>query len=141
MRRRNSLFTFTLDEGINLTPLLDIIFNLVFFFLLATTLRQQEAALNVELPVASDAAQQQQDEAETIVVNITRANVIIIDGRVLSREELAEHLRARAAEKPDLSIVVRGDGESDYQTMIHVMEAGMASGLSNIVFDVKKPRE
>lgn len=140
MRRRHSLFSFSLDEGINLTPLLDIIFNLVFFFLLATTLRQHEAALNVDLPEAGETAQTQPQDADTIIVNVTRANVIIVNNRVMSPEELADHLRERAEAKPGLSLIVRGDSESNYQTMVRVMEAGSAAGITNLVFQVEKPR-
>ncbi|GAB4311591.1 MAG: biopolymer transporter ExbD [Candidatus Sumerlaeia bacterium] len=138
MRRRRSIFTLELNEGVNLTPLLDIIFNLVFFFLLATTLRQHEAALNVELPEAGTVADQPRSGRQTIVINITRANVIIVDGRVMTPLELGDHLARRAASAEQLSVVVRGDGEADYEMMIRVMEACAATGIADVSFQVKK---
>jgi biopolymer transport protein ExbD len=104
LRRRHSRRR-RIPTGINLTSLLDAIFNLVFFFLLATTLRREEGQARVELP-RSETAAVAEDVRDSIWLDA--------QGRVFYREremqdgELARELeRMVAAGTRELTI--RGD--------------------------------
>jgi len=122
------------DEGINLTPLLDVIFNLIFFFAVATTLRQ-DAALNINLPQSSE-SEQVASEKRALVVSFSQDGQFAVDGAPVSLEELEQTL-ARLKSPDVAGVVIRGDGAGDYQSFIHVLTACQKAGLATGQLDVQ----
>jgi biopolymer transport protein ExbD len=145
MKKRHSIFSLEPGEGINLTPLLDIIFNLVFFFLLATTMRQQKAVIEVNIPEASTGVEISAPESQVIIINITEENVIIVDGHVYTPAELSDYLieqnSKREPENLKLTAIVRGDGESNFATMVKAMESCSLAGIGDVAIQIKRVNE
>ncbi len=109
------------DEEINLAPLLDCIFILVFFFLVATTIRTDEARIQVNLPNAHvEAVAPTRDTIE--IVN-TEDGEIVIDGVTADQTELEPAIRRAIDEHPRDRVVVRGDARSRLQTFALVVAA------------------
>ncbi|HPB31676.1 MAG TPA: biopolymer transporter ExbD [Candidatus Sumerlaeota bacterium] len=133
-RERRHLLTWAGEESINLTPLLDVIFNLIFFFLLATTLRQARAFVDIRLPHSSRAVEDQ-PEQNILVISITRDDVLYLDQKSLTEDELLESLRAAAPEKTE-KVVVRGDAEARHQMVVKVLDLCAQAGHRNVSLEV-----
>jgi biopolymer transport protein ExbD len=125
------------DQGINLTPLLDVIFNLIFFFLLATSLREDQA-LNIELS-QSEEAQQVAAETAAVVVSITRENQIAVYGEILPLESLTGRLQQAKADGA-IGAIIRADSQSYNQTLVDVWTALEKAGYAQTRVDVAPPR-
>lgn len=115
----------TLTPGINLTPMLDAIFNLVFFFLLATTLRKDEFATEISLP-ESDTAVQAAGADQTITIDAD--GKIYFGGRSMVAEELELEL-TNLARGGRTSVSIRCDKELDFGLAYAVMDICARNGI------------
>ncbi|MHC4921682.1 MAG: ExbD/TolR family protein, partial [Planctomycetota bacterium] len=79
------------DGGINLTPLIDVVFLLLIFFLTATTFSREEVEMDLELPEA--ASGEPAAGEQTIVINIGRDGRLVMNGRGVTEEALHQKLR------------------------------------------------
>jgi biopolymer transport protein ExbD len=127
------------EEGINLTPLLDVIFNLIFFFILATSLREDKA-LDIRLPETKD-AEAVVSEKQTITVLITKENKILLDGDELSPEEMTERLSKKKVEIGEAfgGVFIEGDQTSHLQTMIETLGVVQDAGIYQVRFKATLP--
>ncbi|MFH0792988.1 MAG: biopolymer transporter ExbD [bacterium] len=127
------------DEGINLTPLLDVMFNLLFFFVLATTLKEQEHFMPVELPRA-----QQSEVAEglskALIITVTKEEELVFDGKVVTGDELVKRLK-ESAEGEGQTVVIRADGRAETQATIEALDACARAGKFSIRVEVQKKTE
>lgn len=119
---------FDTGGGINLTPLLDIIFNLIFFFILATTIREKERYLEVNLPSASTAQQRTADE-ELPEVAITASGDIYLNGAPITPGELETQLAARVARDGIREVVLSTDAEVSFQRFTDITDICRAAGI------------
>lgn len=126
-----------LAPGINLTPLLDAILNLTFFFLVATTIRKEEAAVNIALPESQTAAAV--PGAARPSISIDGAGEILYEGRRLEEAELELTLRGLAA-KGRTEIDIRGDEQADYGRVFRLMDLCRKAGLKAVNLDARKER-
>lgn len=126
----------TLTPGINLTPMLDAIFNLVFFFLLATTLREDEFQTEISLP-ESDTAVQTAGADRTITLDAD--GIIYFGGRAMVAEELELEL-ANLARGGQTSIAIRCDTKLDFGLAYSVMDICVRSGIEVSLVADRAPR-
>lgn len=113
--------------GLNLTPLIDIVFLLLVFFLLTTHFIEEDG-IGVRLPSAASTTVREKDE---VAVAITRDGRYFIAGQQLPLARVEETLRGRL--KPDTIVVIRGDRDVPLQTAVSVMERVKKAGASRIV--------
>jgi biopolymer transport protein ExbD len=119
------------EPAINLTPMIDVVFTLLVFFMLATTFAERERLLDVELPYSSSANAPASNPKE-LVINVSRDGRIMIDGRALQGTELAQVLTEAARREPGLLVTVRGDRRGYYDEIVHVLDECMRAGLANL---------
>ena len=120
------------NDEINLTPLIDVVFLLLIFFMLTTTFKQ-EAALSIDLPEAH--ALEQQDITASIEVFIDKEGRYALNGKVLqhySPTVLRQSLRQLRSENGDLKLIIRADAESTHQSVVWLLDAAAAVGLLQI---------
>ncbi|MCX7013454.1 MAG: biopolymer transporter ExbD [Candidatus Sumerlaeota bacterium] len=129
---------FALEDGINLTPLLDMIFNLIFFFILATSINEL-ASLDIKLPKA-DVPQIADSEKRALTVAITQDGRIVFQGETLTRETLTERIRDAAAQGNVAGVVIRGDRDSRLQASIDAMMACRDAGVTQVQMDMDRSR-
>ncbi len=113
---------------LNITPLIDIVFLLLIFFMVSTTF-QKESQLRVQLPEAQQAAPAQQTQPLEIVISAD--GQYAIDGRELMddrRATLVDAL-ARAAEGNDRPLVVRADARTPHEAVVKAMDVAGQLGL------------
>lgn len=104
-------------DDINITPMLDLSYVLLVIFIIMCTASVQ--GVKVNLPKASN--QPSLAKPKTVAVTITNDGKIFMDAAPVTREELAQRLRQKKAENPDLPVVVRGDAETQYQNVVDVL--------------------
>jgi len=104
-------------DDINITPMLDLAYVLLVIFIIMTTAAVQ--GVKVNLPKASD--QPSLSKPKTVAITINNDGKIFMDAVPVSLEELGNRLRQKKAEIPDLPVIVRGDGETQYQHVVDVL--------------------
>lgn len=134
-----------MDEqpSLNLTPMLDIVFLLIIFFMVGSRfseLSDAEQRLDIEVPQVGTAAAATPAPAPR-VIHIDRDGAIEFGGDRLTVEQLTEALRAARSEYPRLSVVVRGDGRTDLQNAAAVYSACLEAGVTDIGLAVRSSSE
>ena len=104
-------------DDINITPMLDLAYVLLIIFIIMTTAAVQ--GIKVNLPKASDTPSLA--KPRTVAITITNDGKIFLDAVPVTMDELADLLRQKKAADPDLPVVVRGDGETQYKNVVEVL--------------------
>ncbi len=119
------------DEGFNLTPLIDVVFLLLVFFLVATTFADQEVEMDLELPEATSG--ETSSDGHLIVLSIARDGTMTVDGRpVLSMESLRQRLSAAAGRNKEQEVLIRGDTRVQFGLVAQAFDACLAASLRRI---------
>ena len=126
--RKGSLYQEEESEEINLTPMLDVVFIMLIFFIVTATFIK-ESGIQVERPdtVTADA----QDDA-AILVAISETDEIWVDRKKRDPRALRGVLEVLRAENPKGSMVIQADQDSTNETLVKVLEAAKAAGVSNV---------
>ena len=115
--------------SLSLTPLIDIVFLLLIFFLVATRFAEEDRELDVVLPTASE-AQPLVVQPQQIFVNIDQHGIFYMDSRHLDEEQLELALKKVAANNPaHPSVKIRADHRSECQSLITVMNLCNRAGI------------
>lgn len=131
------------DEGaINLTPMIDIVFLLIIFFMVGTQFSQSEAQVEINLPEVTD-AKPITNLPDAVTVSVTAEGAIIVDGEPRTLEDLEARLRKAKENYADQAVAVRGDGRGNYQHVMNVLSICHRVGINNITLParLKKPEE
>ena len=135
------------EVTINLTPLIDIVFLLLIFFMVSTTF-SKESQLRIRLPDASSDSEVEQRPSR-LVVAITKSGDYSIRGpnestghHLLSRERsvLAQAMAKGAQGTDELVVVIRADRKTPHEAVVRVMDVARKLGLVRITFATQKPR-
>jgi biopolymer transport protein ExbD len=127
------------EPEINFIPLIDVLL-VILIFLMVTTTYQRVAELQITLPEAE--ADQAKQRPKEINVGIDAQGRYVIDRAVFtftSVPALADMLRKSAGDAKDPVIVINADANATHQSVIHVMEAARAAGLTQITFATQTP--
>ena len=125
MRRRKAIIGEETEE-IDLTPMLDVVFIMLIFFIVTATF-VKEIGIDVNSP---DKNQNVKDaDKQSIVVQITNRDRIRIRGRDIDFRAVRANIERRHAENPDAPVVVQPHPDSTTETMIHVMDSARQAGV------------
>ena len=117
------------DSEIDLTPMLDVVFIMLIFFIVTATF-VKEIGLDVNSP---DKNQNVKDaDKQSIVVQITSRDRIRIRGRDIDVRAVRANVERLHAENPEAPVVVQPHPESKTNTMIQVMDAARQAGVYNV---------
>lgn len=126
--------------SINMTPMIDIVFLLIIFFMVGTQFTQSEREIGLKLPgVGGLKAMVTPPDRREIAV--TADGSIRFDGQVVSPQQLTERLQNMRARYPDLGVVVRADGKAEYQSVAAVYGAANRAGVSDLSTAVRQTQE
>ena len=114
---------------IPLTPLVDIIFILIVFFLVATTFYSEERDIEITLPEGTE-GDAILEEDDVYVINVRNSGAIVVENRILSMGELEEEL-ARHCRGTKPRVEIRGDTDSRHGRIMGVMNACKKQGVSD----------
>jgi len=134
MRKRNLLGADEDENEINLTPMLDVVFIMLIFFIVTASFIK-EAGIDVSRPDAPTA--ESQDDA-AILIAISANDEIWIDRRETEPNAVRTMIERLHAENPKGSIVIQADEESTHETLVIVMEAAKQAGVANVAIAALK---
>jgi biopolymer transport protein ExbD len=108
-------------DGINMTPMIDCVFLLLIFFLVATRFEEMEREMNVVLPQASEAMPLTAKPKE-LFVNVDRDGKFIVRGQSLAAAELLSTFEQAAADNPGRqTVIIRADKRCVWEHVVEVM--------------------
>jgi biopolymer transport protein ExbD len=126
MRRRRAKED---DEAeINLTPMLDVVFIMLIFFIVTASF-VKESGIDVNRPDASTATVK---ERGNILVAITEGNQIWIDRRQVDVRSVRANIERMHAENPQGAVVIQADKNSKNGLLVQVMDAARQAGVFNV---------
>jgi len=122
------------DISIDLTPVIDMVFNLLIFFLVATSFHQTEREMKIALPQASSAGPISAMLKE-IIVNVDAEGRTIVSGRTIAAEDLRMVVKEAVAVNPEQKVTVRGDRTTAYANIVAVLDICKGSGIQEPYLD------
>ncbi len=125
------------DIAIDMTPMIDCVFLLLIFFLVATTLKKLDRELAVELPNAAMATQTKLDSS-TLVIGLDAQGQMYLNAEPVTIEAFLGALRSAAEQNPDTRIRIDADRKTPYDAIVHVMDQCMFWDLRNIGFHIRR---
>jgi biopolymer transport protein ExbD len=121
---------------LNLTPMIDVVFLLIIFFMVATKFSELEQNIELEVPEVASAGTNR-TPATPRTVAVYEDGHIELDGQQATLHELRSRLAANRAQDPDLNVVVRGDGQCDFQHIASAMAACRDAGVAELGITVR----
>jgi biopolymer transport protein ExbD len=129
------------DLDVNITPLIDIVFLLLIFFMVSTTF-ERESEIDVTLPEAAIDAPQEQNEV--IEITISSDGVFFINGkRVINKQvsTIKQALLKVANGREDPPIIISADANATHQSVVAVMDAARQLGFVHLSFATSQINE
>ena len=117
------------DNEINLTPMLDVVFIMLIFFIVTATFIK-ETGLDVNRPDSPEAAVVQEEGAILVIIDDT--DDIWIDNRVVDPRAVRANVERLHAEDPERPVVIQTAAASSAETLVTVMDASRLAGVYNI---------
>lgn len=112
----------THEPDVNLTPMIDVVFLLLLFFMVSTSFIR-ESSLKVDLPEASGQTSEKREDSIDIIINAEgqfTINETVIPAT--DKEALKAALKTAAGENKDPHIIISADAEADYQSVVTAMD-------------------
>lgn len=120
----------------NITPLIDVVFLLVIFFLVTAHFAQNEQVEAVELPRASEGADAA-ESARRMIVSVTRDGLLFVKGRQITAAEFEGLLQENAGGRTaDYELRIRSDQLATYEQIEPLVFAALRVGVTKIGFAV-----
>ena len=120
-----------LSGGLDLTPMIDVVFLLMIFFLVASKLDEADRSIDVVLPQAS-AAKPLTSQPREFVINIDRTGNYFAGAKPVGLDELGQLLRQTAADNPERqTVIVRADEETAHKFVVGAMDACVKAGIDD----------
>ena len=120
--------------SVEMTPMIDMVFLLLIFFLVATTFHQTEREMQIALPFAASAAPIS-SMLQELIVNIDKDGTIILGGKAIEPAQLQERVTQAVAANPEQKVTVRGDRSVAYAHIVTVLDICKESGIQEPYLD------
>ncbi len=119
---------------IEMTPLIDMVFLLLIFFLVATTFKEAEREMQIALPF-TDAAGPISTTLREIIINVAEDGRIIVAGQTMSAEQLNALVNEAVKQNENQKVTIRGDKNTVYQNIAGVLDVCKAAGIQEPYLD------
>ena len=116
------------EEEINITPMLDVVFILLIFFIVTANFIK-EHGLEVNRP---DSETAEPTENAAILIAVGNAGEIYMDGRRIDKRQVKANVVRLLAENPQGSVVIQADEKATADTIMAVMDGAREAGVYNI---------
>ncbi|PHS70429.1 MAG: biopolymer transporter ExbD [Cycloclasticus sp.] len=123
---------------LNLTPLIDVVFLLLIFFMVTTTF-DRETQLKIELPQASG---EHKKATEMLEISIDKKSKFYINQKELVNsaiDTIKKALKQAAGDRENPPLLISADGQATHQSVISVLDAASQLGFVNITFAANEP--
>ncbi|MDA7950182.1 MAG: biopolymer transporter ExbD [Pirellulaceae bacterium] len=120
------------NPTLNLTPMIDIVFLLIIFFMVGTKFSERDRKLSLSIPEVTDSKGTLTPAPTKRTVHVYRNGKIILDRKEVDLETLTVDLEVARQEYAELGVVVRGDAKASWQQIATVLNACRQAGIINI---------
>ena len=128
MKTSRFLVTAEEESQVDLTPMLDVVFIMLIFFIVTSTF-VKESGVDVTRPNAETAVP---TDASSIQIGITSNNQIYFDKRLVDKRAVLANIEKGLAESPGAAVIIIADALSNTETLIEVMDQSRLAGAENI---------
>lgn len=126
-----------------MTPMIDVVFNLIIFFLLSNHLARQEVQLQLDLPAATTGEKSKPSATpRRIVLQVSPGGQVTLGGQAMVAAQLVTDLRnEQAKSRGELEIRIRADRQVAYRHIEPILKACAQLGIWNVTFAVVREAE
>ena len=128
-----------IDAGIDMTPLIDVVFQLLIFLMVSSHFLKPDQ--RVDLPTGPVAAAPVSDELESLTLVILADNKLLLEGNPIELDSLSDGLRDLVHHTDITSLEIRGDSTSHLGTFISVIETARECGIIDLGYHKKNDPE
>lgn len=119
------------EADVDLTPMLDVVFILLIFFIVTSTFIQ-EKALGVEGPPPPAPPDQQQQQVPAILVYIGEDNLITVNGRYTDIGGVRANMERLRAENPESALIIQAHPMAKSGTIIHIRDEAYNAEMERV---------
>ena len=117
------------EAEINITPMLDIVFIMLIFFIVTTSFVKE---MGVDLDRPSNAPVKEQKRSEVIAVRIDATGQLFVDDRLVHMGAVRANIMSGLARKPDATVVVIADRDADSGYIVYVVDQARDAGATKV---------
>jgi len=127
---------------LNLTPMIDIVFLLIIFFMVGTKFTELERKIGLKVPEVVDRGALS-TAPQRRIINVYRDGAITLDKAPVTLEQLTTQLADARSQYSDLGVLIRGDARGEFQLVASVLNACKQAGVRDLGISVRlvSPRE
>jgi biopolymer transport protein ExbD len=122
------------EVSFQITPMIDMTFLLLIFFMVTQKITEQQLQVPVKLPVAVSAVPP--EKTERVIINIDREGQYYIGDQAASKEEVLAHLKVKFKDFPPLQIYLRADQNTPTKKIREFVEMATEVGAIDLIFGV-----
>lgn len=116
------------ENQIDLTPMLDVVFIMLIFFIVTSTF-VKEAGVDVTRPEAETGMAA---ESNSVQIGITATNDVFMDKRQVDKRAIRANVEKSLAENPGAAVIIVADQDSNTNTLIEVMDQARLAGATSV---------
>ena len=126
----------------NVTPLIDVVFLLIIFFLVSSHLAQQETQVELALPAAASGREIAESKIARVTINLLRGGELLLGSESVEVEQVSRRLEVeRRRTSGDLEVRIRADRTVPYRYVEPILVACARAQIWNVSFAVVKHPE
>jgi biopolymer transport protein ExbD len=123
--------------GFNMTPMIDVVFLLIIFFLVSSHLARQESQMELKLPLASSGQDDIDQSTPRLTINVKADGSLWLAGRPIAKNLLQQRfVEARAKEGENIEVRIRGSRSAPYSTVEPIMLACTGAKIWKVSYAV-----
>jgi biopolymer transport protein ExbD len=128
--------------GFNMTPMIDVVFQLIIFFLVTSHLVKREAQMELPLPTAVSGQEMSEQDVPRLTINVLTDGTLFLAGHRVSDRDLSIRLRERLQDAgPGLQVRIRSDRDAPYRVVEPILLACARAGIWDVSFNVYRPED
>jgi len=125
------------QSSINLTPMIDIVFLLIIFFMVGTKFVEMERKIAVQVPEVTETAALSAAPQKR-VINVYSDGEVTLDRQPVTPDQLLSTLTAARHQYADIGVIVRGDAKGEFQNVAKVLNTVRRAGISEMGISVRQ---
>ena len=119
------------SDILNITPLIDVVFLLIVFFLVATSFERIQRELEVNLP-RSEAAEKVSRDIQPIAITVSADGTVTMGREEIDLRDLPGRIKEAVKQSDEPRVFVRGDARAYHENIVAVLGACQEAGVSNV---------
>lgn len=125
------------EVQLNLTPMIDVLFTLILFFMVAAEFSEMDHELEVDLPQVAEAGTTAVEKKSPRTILVQADGQVRLDQQLVALADLTGQLRTALSSTPDLQVVIQGDRECPFQHVAAAMAACREAGVAELGISVQ----